>query len=271
MQVVCCCTSFLLSQTETLKPYLAAFFWNIFQEKAWDGLSIWATNARVCRSAPAVGAALEPVPVLQALTRIATTARAAIVIGLRFICFSFLTALGGGSPRSDFARSAISSGAESIASSHLSGDAISSTFRRAGKLGVRGGSQSRPSNLAGRRSRKLARPSLASSVKAARPLPSASSDAEARGRRPSISCLATCTATGAFAAIRSRRSANRILELGGGHDLGEDRPRLRHPRIYGLVRSGSSAWRARVPRPAARRVVMPRPGSCRSPPRARPP
>src|SRR6185295_11460548 len=51
MQVVCCWTSPLLSQTETLKPYFAAFFWYIFQEKACDGLSIWAMNISVGASA----------------------------------------------------------------------------------------------------------------------------------------------------------------------------------------------------------------------------
>ena len=52
MQVVCCWTSFLLSQTETVKPYLAAFFWYIFQEKACDGLLIWATNVSFWRPSP---------------------------------------------------------------------------------------------------------------------------------------------------------------------------------------------------------------------------
>ena len=55
MQVVCCWTSPLLSQTETSKPYFSAFFWYIFQEKAWDGLSIWATNVSVGFS-PVAGA-----------------------------------------------------------------------------------------------------------------------------------------------------------------------------------------------------------------------
>ena len=59
MQVVCCWTSPLLSQTGTLKPYFAAFFWYIFQEKAWDGLSIWAMNISVGLS-PGRGRAADP-------------------------------------------------------------------------------------------------------------------------------------------------------------------------------------------------------------------
>ena len=46
-------TSPLLSRLMTLKPYLSAFFWYIFQEKAWDGFCIWAMNARVGFSAAA--------------------------------------------------------------------------------------------------------------------------------------------------------------------------------------------------------------------------
>src|SRR6188508_1312546 len=53
MAAVCCWASFLLSMLITLKPYLAAFFWYIFQEKAWDGFVIVAMNARVGLSPPA--------------------------------------------------------------------------------------------------------------------------------------------------------------------------------------------------------------------------
>src|SRR6478672_5709126 len=47
MAAVCCWASFLLSMLMTLKPYLSAFFWYIFQENAWDGFVIVAMNARV--------------------------------------------------------------------------------------------------------------------------------------------------------------------------------------------------------------------------------
>src|SRR6476659_8116179 len=47
MAAVCCWASFLLSMLMTLKPYLSAFFWYIFQEKACDGFVIVAMNARV--------------------------------------------------------------------------------------------------------------------------------------------------------------------------------------------------------------------------------
>src|SRR5215212_10396748 len=57
MQVVCCWTSFLLSQTETSNPYFAAFFWYIFQEKPWDGLSICAMNMSLALPAAADGPA----------------------------------------------------------------------------------------------------------------------------------------------------------------------------------------------------------------------
>src|SRR6478736_3961998 len=67
MAAVCCWASFLLSMLMTLKPYFAAFFWYIFQEKAWDGFVIVAMNARVGLSPPAAAdgapdtaAALEP-------------------------------------------------------------------------------------------------------------------------------------------------------------------------------------------------------------------
>src|ERR1044072_5552714 len=62
MQVVCCWTSPLLSQTLTLKPYFSAFFWYIFQEKAWDGLSIWATNISVGLSPDAAEPAGDAAP-----------------------------------------------------------------------------------------------------------------------------------------------------------------------------------------------------------------
>ena len=99
MQVVCCWTSPLLSQTATFQPYCSAFFWYIFQEKACDGLSIWATNVRVGFSpdgasvaagasvAPAgasVAGALELVLPPQAATRTAATDRVASVIRVRF-------------------------------------------------------------------------------------------------------------------------------------------------------------------------------------------
>src|SRR6478609_7704132 len=44
----------------TLKPYLAAFFWYIFHEYAWDGFCIWAMKARVGRLPPAEEAAGDP-------------------------------------------------------------------------------------------------------------------------------------------------------------------------------------------------------------------
>src|SRR6187200_1459041 len=92
MQVVCFWTSPPLSQFETSKPYWAAFFWYIFQEKAWDGLSIWAMNVSLglAPAAPddaALGAAplaagLEPLPLQALSTRTAATERVAIVIRL---------------------------------------------------------------------------------------------------------------------------------------------------------------------------------------------
>ena len=51
MAAVCFWTSPLLSRLMTLKPYFSAFFWYIFQEKAWDGFCIWAMNASVGRPA----------------------------------------------------------------------------------------------------------------------------------------------------------------------------------------------------------------------------
>src|SRR5262245_583096 len=61
MAAVCVWTSPLLSRLMTLKPYLPAFFWYIFQEKAWDGFCIWAMNASVGAPAPAPpDAAAEP-------------------------------------------------------------------------------------------------------------------------------------------------------------------------------------------------------------------
>src|SRR6185369_13129270 len=62
MAAVCCWASFLLSMLMTLKPYLSAFFWYIFQENAWDGFVIVAMNARVGLSPPAAedGAAADP-------------------------------------------------------------------------------------------------------------------------------------------------------------------------------------------------------------------
>src|SRR4029079_15009660 len=63
MAAVCCWASFLLSMLMTLKPYFAAFFWYIFQEKAWDGFVMVAMNARVGLSPPAAAdgaAALAP-------------------------------------------------------------------------------------------------------------------------------------------------------------------------------------------------------------------
>src|SRR4029077_2558348 len=94
MAAVCFCTSPPLSRTMTLKPYLAAFFWYIFQEYAWDGFCCWAMNASVGRPAAADGAPPEAgaevlVPLPQALTTIATTERAAIENRLRIICVSF--------------------------------------------------------------------------------------------------------------------------------------------------------------------------------------
>src|ERR1044071_1541626 len=83
MHVVCCWTSFFLSQTETSKPYLAAFFWYIFQEKPWDGLSICAMNMSLALPAAADGAApvaAGPVaagPVAPGLEHAATTIIAA--------------------------------------------------------------------------------------------------------------------------------------------------------------------------------------------------
>src|SRR6185295_10863199 len=53
MAAVCVWTSPLLSRLMTLKPYLAAFFWYIFQEKACDGFCIWAMKASVGAPAPA--------------------------------------------------------------------------------------------------------------------------------------------------------------------------------------------------------------------------
>ena len=55
MAAVCCWASFPLSRLMTLKPYLAAFFWYIFQEKAWDGFCHRAMNASVGLSPPAAG------------------------------------------------------------------------------------------------------------------------------------------------------------------------------------------------------------------------
>ena len=60
MAAVCCWASFLLSMLMTLKPYLSAFFWYIFQEKAWDGFVIVAMNASVGLSPPAAGDAAPP-------------------------------------------------------------------------------------------------------------------------------------------------------------------------------------------------------------------
>src|SRR6476620_10680781 len=44
----------------TLKPYLSAFFWYIFHEKAWDGFCIAAMNASVGLSPVAADAGAEP-------------------------------------------------------------------------------------------------------------------------------------------------------------------------------------------------------------------
>src|SRR5258706_7636360 len=62
MAAVCFWTSPPLSKLMTLKPYLAAFFWYIFQEKAWDGFGICAMNASVGKSPPAEGAVDAPPP-----------------------------------------------------------------------------------------------------------------------------------------------------------------------------------------------------------------
>src|SRR4029077_6355739 len=61
MAAVCFWTSPPLSKLMTLKPYLAAFFWYIFQEKAWDGFGICAMKASVGKSPPA-GAVDAPPP-----------------------------------------------------------------------------------------------------------------------------------------------------------------------------------------------------------------
>src|SRR6185503_14729753 len=72
MQVVCCWTSFLLSQTETWNPYFAAFFWYIFQEKPWDGLSICATNVSFFKAAVVAPAPVAAGPVAAGVEHAAT-------------------------------------------------------------------------------------------------------------------------------------------------------------------------------------------------------